>query len=369
MMRWIWVVAVSGVVLLGGISGMMASESGNAEDASAAEQVLAPEQLAVAHFQLGARMMEERKYLSAADAFERATQAAPKFFEAYLNWGIALMRLGQDSGMPMVRVQRFREAHERFGVAESLNNQQRQLYRFWSETLMLWGDELMEAEAKMNRYMAALEKSRRMTELDERDWEGYNRMGTMITTRLVQFAADDATRRQLCLDAANLFEKAAAHARFRSDLAAIYANWGAALTQAAQAAENMQQKRSFLEAAIQRFEQSARNMAAVPSTQAMWGTALIELARLTGIRRDLRAAAERLRAALQGDPNNPAILYNLACAYALAGDELLAVRTLQACVRLDSTGQFRQRAQVDEDFKPLRDHPELREIFGVPTGW
>lgn len=339
-----------------------------APESAETEHVLTPEQLATAHFQLGVRMMEERKYLSAADAFERATQVAPKFFEAHLNLGIALMRLGQDAGLPVLRAQRFREAHERFQTAETLNNQNRQLYRFWSETLMLWGDSLTDPQTRLDLYARALEKSRRMTELDERDWEGYNRMGTIMTTRLAQFAADDATRRQLCLEAARLFEVASQHARFRSDLAAIYANWGAALTEAAKAALNMTEKRALLEAANQRFEQSTRYMAAVPSTHAMWGTALVELARLTGLRRDLRIAAERLRTALQGDPNNAAILYNLACAYALAGDDLLAVRTLQACLRVDTTGQFLQRAREDEDFKTLRDHPELRDVFG-PVGW
>ncbi|MCS7049837.1 MAG: hypothetical protein NZ483_11175, partial [Verrucomicrobiae bacterium] len=264
------------------------------------EQVLTPEQLATAHFQLGVRMLDERKYLSAADAFERATQVAPKFFEAHLNWGIALMRLGEEAALPVLRAQRFREAHERFENAEKLNNRHRQLYRFWSETLMLWGDALTEPNAKLERYAAALEKSRRMTELDERDWEGYNRMGTIMTTRLAPYAADDTTRRQLCLEAARLFEQASQHTRFRSDSAAVYANWGAALTEAAKVAQNLQEKRSLLEAANQRFEQSARYVAAVPSTHAMWGTALVELARLSGLRKDLRMAAERLRTALQG---------------------------------------------------------------------
>jgi tetratricopeptide (TPR) repeat protein len=71
-------------------------------------------------------------------------------------------------------------------------------------------------------------------------------------------------------------------------------------------------------------------------------------------------AKEILRAALDERPDAPAILYNLACAEALAGEADAALEHLNAAIAGDEV--FREPAQSDSDFDSIRDDPRF------PTG-
>jgi quercetin dioxygenase-like cupin family protein len=68
-------------------------------------------------------------------------------------------------------------------------------------------------------------------------------------------------------------------------------------------------------------------------------------------------AMQMLREGLETKPDNPAILYNLACAEALAGYPDAALEHLNAAVAGDEV--FREPAQTDRDLASIRDDPRF----------
>jgi tetratricopeptide (TPR) repeat protein len=341
-----------------------------AADAARAEPVeLSADEVARQQFQLGVRLLQEQKFLGAADAFEQATRAAPLFFEAHVNRGIALLELGKGSVAPVIRLQRFQEAVERFRRAVELNEQAKLPYLFWAEALTLMGDLPVESQTRLDCYLAAVEKYRRAAEVEPGDWQIYSRWAALLIERLGSFAQGAENRRLLYDEAANLFEKAAAGARFSAELGPVYANWGGALTELARLSTNSVAKRDALRSALDKYEKSAQAIATSATTYTQWGRALIEWGKISGMRTDFRQAIEKFKTALQYRPGDAETLYHLAVAHTLTGDQLLAVRALQEALAADRSGGLRTRAQTDPDLAPLRGQPELREIFAPPDPW
>jgi tetratricopeptide (TPR) repeat protein len=77
---------------------------------------------------------------------------------------------------------------------------------------------------------------------------------------------------------------------------------------------------------------------------------------------DLRAgrydeARQTLREGLEAKPGSPAILYDLACVEALAGESDKALELLNEAVA--TAERFREYAQTDEDFASIRNDPRF----------
>jgi hypothetical protein len=72
---------------------------------------------------------------------------------------------------------------------------------------------------------------------------------------------------------------------------------------------------------------------------------------------DHAGAATVIRVALERDPDNPSVLYNLACAETLAGDTEAAIEHLTHAVQLDS--KYAALARDDSDFDSIRDDPRF----------
>ena len=77
---------------------------------------------------------------------------------------------------------------------------------------------------------------------------------------------------------------------------------------------------------------------------------------------DYERAVEELRPVMEQRPDNPTILYNLACYEALAGRHAEALEHLRRAVELRD--DFRKLAREDSDFDPIRDEPEFLAIAG-----
>ncbi len=70
---------------------------------------------------------------------------------------------------------------------------------------------------------------------------------------------------------------------------------------------------------------------------------------------------------LEAKPGNPAILYDLACAEALAGETRRGARASQRVGRAP-TSVFREYAQTDEDFASIRDDPRFPALASRRAG-
>jgi len=326
--------------------------------------VLTPAERGQAEFDLGVRLMRDRKYSGAAESFERATADKPDFSEAYNNWGISLVQLAMATADPQAKLRQYQSAAEKFGKAARIKPGEKITYMLWSETLVLVGDSTTDNRVRLASYQAAVDKCRTAVDLAPDDWEPYNKWAVLLLTKLGDFAVNDKARYDLYKEAAGLFAQAADRGRYSSDLGPAYANWGSALVRAARMTPDVEEKKSLLREALDKFDRSARAIPKAAGTYAMWGSAYVELGKLTHMRSDLREGIVRLSTSLSLDPNNAATLYNLACAYALMDNGVLAVQTLKQCFDLDASKMYRAGAPRDPDLAGLHDDPNFQELFG-----
>jgi tetratricopeptide (TPR) repeat protein len=77
-------------------------------------------------------------------------------------------------------------------------------------------------------------------------------------------------------------------------------------------------------------------------------------------------AIEALEGLLTETPEDAALLYNLACAESLTGKREEALEHLQQAIELDP--DFRDNAEKDPDFDPIRDDPEFASAIAGKTG-
>jgi tetratricopeptide (TPR) repeat protein len=73
-------------------------------------------------------------------------------------------------------------------------------------------------------------------------------------------------------------------------------------------------------------------------------------------------AQEALRKAHEEFPDDPTVLFNLACAESLLGQADDAVDHLGQSIAIDE--RFREFAQTDSDFDLIRDDPRFKELVG-----
>lgn len=75
----------------------------------------------------------------------------------------------------------------------------------------------------------------------------------------------------------------------------------------------------------------------------------------------LDKAIASMRAAYASSPNEPIVLYNLACYFSLAGDLHESLSWLDRAFRLDDS--LRQLVPKETDFDPIRDEPEFQQLM------
>jgi Flp pilus assembly protein TadD len=72
---------------------------------------------------------------------------------------------------------------------------------------------------------------------------------------------------------------------------------------------------------------------------------------------DYTGARRTIENGLREHPDNPSLLYDLACAEALDGEPEAAVDHLRRAVELKP--EYAEDAQKEEDFASIRDHPRF----------
>ena len=73
-------------------------------------------------------------------------------------------------------------------------------------------------------------------------------------------------------------------------------------------------------------------------------------------------AIEMLTETLEEFPDDPAVLYNLACAESMAGESESALAHLARSV--EQGERYRELARTDPDFDPIRDEPKFQQLLG-----
>jgi len=359
-----------GIALFGVAVGARAQSSQSTQTtphAASPEQTAMPDQAAQAKFDLGVQLVGEHKFAGAARMFEQAIAARTNFPEAYNNWGICLVQLGKQAFNPSQQLQSYQSAAEKFAKAAALKPGEKVTYILWSETLVLIGDLPIDSRTRLACYQGAVDKCRKATELAPNDWDSYNKWAVILSTKLTDYAVNDQARFGLYKESATLYAKAAEHARFSSEIGPVYANWADVLVRAAHVSNDNAVKLSLLHEALEKFDRAARARPGAAGTYAMWGSALIDLGKVTRLRNDFRDAVEKLNTSLGLRPAEPATLYDLARVYALLGDSVVALDNLKKCVEADHTQVYRQTAAQDADLATLRGNADFDELVGRTT--
>lgn len=328
---------------------------------------LTPTEVAQREFRFGQNFLQGGQYAGAAEAFERAATLRPDWVEALQLWGAALIQLGRQAPNPQQQFPYLQLAAEKTGRAAQLKPKDQTILLQWGEVLTLVGDLPLEPQLRVGCYQGAAEKYRLATEVAAQEWEPYSRWGGVLAYKLPAFAADDKARAQLYQNAADLFAKATDRTRFSSETGPALAHWGTALARGSRYTTDIEERKKLLRDSAEKFAKSARVRSGVASTYTLWGTALLELGKLTRLRSDYRDAAAQLSASLALQPNDPATLYTLAAAYALMDNSTLALETLRQCFAADTSQAFLKAAPKDPDLAGLRNEPGFAGLFKADT--
>src|SRR6058998_3886555 len=119
----------------------------------------------------------------------------------------------------------------------------------------------------------------------------------------------------------------------------------------------------LLTVAVEKFERSARAVPNAAATYSMWGAALVERGKYTHVRSDFRDGIDRLNTSISLNPKDAATLYNLAAAYAIMDNNVLAVQTLKKCFEFDTDRSFFTSAPQDPDFAGLHGDLRFEELY------
>ena len=315
----------------------------------------------------GLQLMREQKYASAVESFQRAAQLRPLASEIQNNWGVALVQMGRQALSLDQRLQFYQQAAGKFSRAAELNPTNKITQLFWSDLLMLIGDMPVDGRVRLGCYQGAVMKCQRAAQLDPKDWETLNKWGVILSTKLPDFAVDDKARVQLYKEAAQHFADAAQNARFSSEIGPLYSNWGSALVRAARLAPNPEDKMQLLSEAITKFEASGRALPNYATTYSNWGNALVERGKLSHLHSDFRDGIDRLNTAISLNPKDGPAYYSLARAYAILGNNVMAIHTLRDLKSIDQTGTMLTDAARDPDFSQLTQERDFLDLIS-PTG-
>ncbi|HEY9673787.1 MAG TPA: tetratricopeptide repeat protein [Waterburya sp.] len=120
--------------------------------------------------------------------------------------------------------------------------------------------------------------------------------------------------------------------------------------------------KAYLLEQLQRYEEAIasydRALQIQPNAPDAWTNRGIALEKL----QRYQEAIASFDTALQIQAEYPYAWYNKACCYAIQGDSLLAIETLQKAINLDPY-QFREQAQTDACFDAIRENPLFKSLI------
>ncbi|MCS7048182.1 MAG: tetratricopeptide repeat protein [Verrucomicrobiae bacterium] len=201
-------------------------------------------------------------------------------------------------------------------------------------------------------------------------WEVFRDWAVFLRNDLGMREADPDTLPLVLKESVQRFEQALELTQFTADrlkvqldLATTLVRLGMSLPEDAPVAPYYERALRLLPEVLKREEYTTQ---ALPYH--VWGLAHLGLARPHRNRLMLHQALERFHTALQYEPDNPEVRYNLACAYALLGDSTAAIRELRACLERARGGPYANLLATDSDFDGIRHLPEFAALqnAGVP---
>ena len=258
------------------------------------------------HFRSGLKYHMAEEYLEAAEEYKAATELNSKYFEAYNNWGNALVELAKTkSGSEAEKL--FKEAFKKYDKATKIKQNFPEAYNNWGNAL----------------YQLARTKSGIETE-------------------------------ELCNKAIEKYDKAT---KIKQNFPEAYYLWGVALTELAGIKSSSEAEKLYKEA-FEKYNLATTYKQDDHEAYNNWGIAFMELARIkSGREAEIlqNKAFEKFQQAVEcgGDA------YNLAYLYAIRNQKVEALKYLDiALSRNEITVNF-----VEERWKEFCNDPDFQDLL------
>lgn len=256
----------------------------------------------------------EKKFDESIVELEKVIKLNPQNYDAYYNWGDALLGLG-----------RYDEAIDKYRKVIELKPDYAKAYNSWGVAL-----------GELGRYAEAMEMYKTAIKLGLNYAEAYFGWGWTL---------GELGRYEEAI------EKYKTAIDLKPDYARVYIMWGSILEKFHQHKEAIQKCRKAIEMCRKAIELRPDD----ENPYHEWGLALIVLGRSN-------EAIEKFRKAIELKPNYARAWYNMACAYSLQNMKKEALESLKRTFELNPS--WKERAKKDEDFKNLWEDEDFKKLVG-----
>ncbi len=263
------------------------------------------------------------------------------------------------------RVRDFELAIAQFRAAAELRPNFAPAHLLWANCLVQTESSTTNETDRLEHIRLTRERFAVATDCPDADARVYEASGSYLISRVDLLARHPADKIVLLQEAIVIFEKGLTLAKFSGETARLQIQLASCLITMASHATDRHQKREWYRRANTLLGEAAtvEAYAKSPRLNSLWGVALAKLGQLSRDTFKVREATQRLQTALESDPADPELNYNLACAYALLRDANTAMRYLRATLDNDPTGQYYKIAEADPDLERIRSSDVYKEVF------
>ncbi len=272
----------------------------------------------------------------------------------YCGLGTSLSRWGlQKKGDEVDKL--LTQGCEKFEKAVQIKPDYHEAYNNWGNVLLGWGEE-KEGEAADKLFTQACEKYEKAIQIKQDKCEAYNNWGVTLSSRAEKKQGGEADK--LFTQACEKYEKAL---KIKQDYHGAYNNWGNTLSDWAQKKENAEADKIFTQA-CEKYEKALQIKQDYHEAYDNWGNALVHLAKLKGGKDAENLLKQAEEKCLKAESiKTGAGAYNLACVYALRGNEEKCKEWLKVKEKAE-TLPSREHAMADDDLKSVRDKNWFKKL-------
>ena len=307
----------------------------------------------------GLRAVNEKEYEKAADCFAKITQDpnlkdTPTAAGVYNNWGNALTELAkQKQGAEADRL--FAESCDKYQKAVQIKPDLHEAYNNWGATSSEWARRKQGPDSE-RLFADACDKYQKAVQIKPDYHMVYNNWGTALLELAKQKQGAEADK--LFAESCDKYQKAV---QIKPDKHETYNNWGTALSDWAKQKQGAEADKLFAES-CDKYQKAVQIKPDYYEAYYNWGTALLELAKQKkdDVRRKLLEDAEEKLLKAESIKTGKSA-YNLACLFALLGDETNCRKWLETGEKY-GTLPPRSKAMADTDLASVREKDWFKAI-------
>lgn len=200
-------------------------------------------------------------------------------------------------------------------------------------------------------------------------WGFYNDWALLLGGQTECFATTPEKTSTVLSEAIGLFDKSLAGATYSAQLAELRRDRSVCLMKLAEISTDSKNRLQLYHEADTGFDYANARVpkAMTARYHGLWGVALLRIAELKRETMTARQAVARLLTALEIDPRNAEVHYNLACAYSLNRQTTNALTHLRMCFEYAADERFRLSASTDVDLEILRESDDFKLLLTDAT--